>query len=61
MTEKTASVYWQVGKALHTHFNLLVNEPLPQRWVELIRYLNEKERAQAEAEAGTGARVRPQH
>jgi hypothetical protein len=33
---------------LHLHYDYIANEPLPQRWVDLIHYLNEKEQAQAE-------------
>jgi hypothetical protein len=34
-----------VGKALHQQLELDAQEPLPERWVDLIHHLNEKERA----------------
>jgi hypothetical protein len=33
---------------LHAHFDAVVHEPLPQRWIDLINYLNAKEKAQTE-------------
>ena len=37
----------RVGKALHIHNDDFSNEQLPERWVDLIRYLDEKERQQS--------------
>jgi hypothetical protein len=34
-----------IGKALSQRFEQDVHEPLPERWVDLIHHLNEKERA----------------
>jgi hypothetical protein len=34
----------QLGKALHVRLNDVTHEPLPRRWVELILFLEEKER-----------------
>jgi hypothetical protein len=34
-----------IAKVLHERLEHEVDEPLPERWVELIHYLNEKERA----------------
>jgi hypothetical protein len=42
--ERTTSV-WRLGKALHTYCDGIVSEQLPERWVDLINYLNEKEEA----------------
>jgi hypothetical protein len=39
----------RVGKALRTHNDDFSKEPLPERWVDLIRYLDEKERQQSAA------------
>jgi len=33
-----------ISKALHAQHDETVREPLPQRWVDLINYLNERER-----------------
>jgi hypothetical protein len=38
----------RIRKALHAQYDDTVNEPLPQRWVDLIRYLNEKDRMRSE-------------
>jgi len=32
----------QLGKLLRVHYNTIVNEPLPERWIELIRALTER-------------------
>ena len=40
----------RVGKALRTHNDDFGKELLPERWVDLIRYLDEKERQQSAAQ-----------
>jgi len=40
---------WNLGKILRAYFNASVGGPLPERWVELIKALNEKERTQPSA------------
>jgi hypothetical protein len=37
-----------LGKALNVRLDAFTHEPLPQRWVELIRHLNERERKQSD-------------
>ena len=39
----------EIGKGLRRESEHITYEPLPQRWVDLIRHLNEKERKQVEA------------
>jgi len=39
----------EIGKRLRHQSNDITQEPLPRRWVDLIHYLNEKERKQSEA------------
>ena len=39
-----STILQQLSKALHVPFEASTREPLPQRWVELIHYLNEQER-----------------
>jgi Anti-sigma factor NepR len=34
--------------ALRVQYDAIVNEPLPERWVDLIKRLNEQERGQRE-------------
>lgn len=42
------SILERLGKALHARHDKIANEPLPERWVDLIHYLDDKERQQAE-------------
>jgi len=44
MPQSQSSFLDRVTKALHLHHDEIVSEPLPQRWIDLISYLNEKER-----------------
>ena len=37
----------RIGKTLRTDNDDFANEQLPERWVDLIRYLDEKERQQS--------------
>ena len=39
----------RLGKMLHVHYDNVLSEPVPQRWADLIKYLNAKEQAQPEA------------
>jgi hypothetical protein len=45
----------QLAKMLRSRFDEVVHEPLPQRWIDLIHYLNAKEKAQAEAHQPKGS------
>jgi hypothetical protein len=47
---RQASILERLGNMLHVHYDEIANEPIPQRWVDLIHYLNEKEKARAEAQ-----------
>jgi hypothetical protein len=38
------SILRRLGKVLHVGTEDITHEPLPQRWVELIHYLDEQER-----------------
>jgi hypothetical protein len=38
------SIFERLSKGLHAHFDDVSKEVLPQRWIDLIRYLDEKER-----------------
>jgi hypothetical protein len=40
-----------VNKTLRDRYEATLNEPLPKRWVDLIKALNEKERALRELQA----------
>jgi len=37
-----------ISKALQANYDKVAGEPLPERWVELIHHLNERERAQTD-------------
>ena len=41
----------RVGKAFQLYADDIAHEPLPMRWVELIRYLDEQERKSSEPSA----------
>jgi hypothetical protein len=43
------SILEHLGKALHTKYDKVVDEHPPIRWVDLILYLDEKERQQSGA------------
>jgi hypothetical protein len=34
-----------ISKALRANYNEVAKEPLPERWVDLINHLNDRERA----------------
>ena len=39
----------RIGRALRAQFDEILHEPLPNRWVDLINYLNEKEKRRRDA------------
>jgi hypothetical protein len=43
---------WRLGTALHAFFDNIVREPLPERWVDLIKRLSEEERNSASRKTG---------
>jgi hypothetical protein len=45
MPQGQASIFQYLNKLLRVQHDAFVNEPLPQRWVDLIAYLNEQERS----------------
>ena len=49
MPQSHHSILERLGKALHVRMDEILHEPLPERWVDLIHYLDEKERTQREA------------
>jgi hypothetical protein len=48
----------RIGKTLRGHDEDITHEALPQRWVELIQYLNEQERTRVQ-QAESQGRERP--
>ena len=49
--QRTGDDLDQIGKALHDHVPV-THEPLPWRWVELINFLDERERSLLQAPKG---------
>lgn len=43
------TILQRLGKALNVRLDDVTHEPLPQRWIDLIKHLNEEERAQERA------------
>jgi len=52
-------VFECIGKTLNSQYNAIVQEPLPQRWVDLIRNLSERERAPSNVQTKRGATETP--
>jgi hypothetical protein len=44
-----------INQALRDRYEATLNEPLPKRWVDLIKALNERERALRELHAARSA------
>jgi hypothetical protein len=40
----------RLGRLLRAHYDGIAREPLPERWIELINCLDEKERLRLKAE-----------
>ena len=58
MQKRNASILRRLAKALHDQYDDIAGLQLPQRWVDLIHYLDEEERKserrQAEPEPRRG-------
>jgi hypothetical protein len=52
MRQTRSAIFDRIGKMLHEQFEDIAREPLPERWIDLINYLNDKERAQPEPDGG---------
>jgi hypothetical protein len=48
MPQTPSPIVERLKTALRAQYEAIVNEPLPERWVDLIKRLNEQERAQRE-------------
>ena len=46
---KHVSTLERLGRTLREYYDGIRNEELPQRWVDLIHHLNERERQEREA------------
>jgi hypothetical protein len=56
MQQTPTSFLSSITKALRANFEDVANEPLPQRWVDLIHHLNEREHIDAERPPDTPKR-----
>jgi hypothetical protein len=54
MLRSEASLLDLIGKALRADFEDTKRQPLPKRWVDLIRHLDEQERRQSHSSAEPG-------
>jgi hypothetical protein len=48
MRQARYPIFERLGKALHDQLDDIAREPLPERWTDLIKYLGDKERRDAE-------------
>jgi hypothetical protein len=46
--QHTSTFLGLIKKALRANYDKVADEPLPERWVELIHHLNERERAETD-------------
>jgi hypothetical protein len=46
---KSEAIALRIGKTLHDLFASVPNDPVPERWVDLINRLNEEERQKDDA------------
>ena len=47
----------RIGRGLHVQYDDIAKEPLPARWVDLIKHLNEKEDERRKVEARPRGRL----
>ena len=48
MPQAGSPIVERLKTTLRAQYDAIVNEPLPERWVDLIKRLNQQERAQRE-------------
>ena len=58
MPQARSQIVERLRSALRAQYDAILNEPLPERWVDLIHRLNEQERREREASERV-ARPRP--
>ena len=56
MLHRQESLLHRIGKAFRAHTDDVTQEPVPTRWADLIRYLDDQERRHAEQQAKTEQR-----
>ena len=53
MPQIRTSIVEFLRSALHARYDAILNDPLPERWVDLINHLNEQEREQLRQRRGS--------
>jgi hypothetical protein len=59
MRQAQSTLLQRLGKAIHAHHNGITHAPLPRRWVDLIRHLDEQERKHSQAQQPEPQRTPP--
>ena len=59
MPQARSQIVERLRSALQAQYDAILNEPLPERWVDLIHRLNEQERQQRGSPAGAIVRSVP--
>jgi hypothetical protein len=52
MPQARSPIVERIRMALHAQYDAILHEPLPERWIDLIKRLNEQERMQREGRQG---------
>ena len=55
MQQGQDTILRRLGKTFHLYADDIAHEPLPRRWIELIRYLDEQERKSSEQSQSAGS------
>jgi len=55
MPQARSQVVERLRSALQAQYDAILNEPLPERWIDLIHRLNEQECREREPSAGVGS------
>jgi hypothetical protein len=56
MPQARSQIVERLKSALHAQYDAILNEPLPERWVDLIHRLNDQERLEREEAKQTALR-----
>lgn len=59
MPQIRSQIVERLRSALQAQYDAILNEPLPERWVDLIHRLNEQERRERGPSAGLAPTGRP--
>ena len=54
--ERSKALFGLIGKKLRAELNDAHAQPLPERWIDLIRHLAEQERQKSDASPAVGSR-----